>query len=266
MTGLNVAISREFPVAKERLERWITLSEVHWYPQEIDKAQAVQGRYLHRMAMSEDAQTAVIFGGSSERLDGPGNIIFGEVLKMDLKNPRALSLEEMPTVAVEATNADEQPPRRNGPVARSSATVTLVGDSFWVFGGVAEDNTYLNDLWELKLTEEGGIWEEALIMYNADMDEADEDEDEIEPMHGPIERWGHTAVALGSYLVIFGGSAPGECFSDVWAVDTRVPEEGATREWLYQDNEESSDEEDDIDLITEGDNKKKKWPGSRAGH
>ena len=38
MTGLNVAISREFPVAKERLERWITLSEVHWYPQEIDKA------------------------------------------------------------------------------------------------------------------------------------------------------------------------------------------------------------------------------------
>ena len=35
----------------------------------------------------------------------------------------------------------------------------------------------------------------------------------------PSPRWGHTATAFGSHVVVFGGSAPGKCFNDVWVLD-----------------------------------------------
>merc|ERR1712110_1197712 len=71
-------------------------------------------------------------------------------------------------------------------------------------GGVAAQNQFMNDLWHLQVSGSQCRWTEVQCEGDA-----------------PDARWGHAMVMLDQKLVMFGGSALGTCFNDVWVFDTQ---------------------------------------------
>jgi hypothetical protein len=96
------------------------------------------------------------------------------------------------------------------PPQRQSATLTAIGSKLVMFGGRQGEVTFLNDTWLFDtatstwtcVRESDGLHNEAPVP---------------EPGGGarPSPRWAHSAVSFGNRVLIFGGSAPGKCFSDL---------------------------------------------------
>ena len=98
------------------------------------------------------------------------------------------------------------------PPQRQSPTLTAIGTRLLMFGGRQGDVTFLNDTWLFDT--ESGAW--ACVRES----------DELPLLPGlaahvyhtpprPSPRWAHSAVAFGSSVLLFGGSAPGVCFNDL---------------------------------------------------
>lgn len=80
-------------------------------------------------------------------------------------------------------------PSKTVPVGRNAHSAVAQGNSLFIFGGQDQDNYKLGDLWELNLTTKQ--W--ANIKYTVSGHPTD------------IARSGHTAVAYGSKMYVFGG-------------------------------------------------------------
>eukprot|EP00656_Telonema_subtile_P012411 TRINITY_DN16249_c0_g1_i3.p1 TRINITY_DN16249_c0_g1~~TRINITY_DN16249_c0_g1_i3.p1 ORF type:complete len:433 (-),score=65.90 TRINITY_DN16249_c0_g1_i3:115-1413(-) len=142
-------------------------------------------RFLHRAARVD--HSVYIFGGRSA--EGSTN----ELWRMDLPSKALCQVPIGPSHAC--------------PSPRSSVSLTPFEQSLYVFGGLTHDDVYCNELWLFDINT--AEWSEVIPPVDAAW---------------PLGRWGHTMTSIsdgqGSELmVLFGGSAPGRCFDDVWVLD-----------------------------------------------
>lgn len=72
------------------------------------------------------------------------------------------------------------------PLARSDHSSTLIDDEMVVFGGISDNNTYLNDVWMLNLSQHS--WRRIGVSGEK-----------------PSARIGHSCASYSSVLIIFGG-------------------------------------------------------------
>jgi hypothetical protein len=190
---------------RERYKQWHTLSHLSW--SEVlsapGRAQPCE-RFLHRAA-AVSSELMYVYGGRGD--DGE----LGDLWKMQCD----AAVHDGSAVWELVVPLSEQVP-----IARLSATlsaVTLSGPAhhgLLMFGGRCGDS-FLNDVWLFDTR--ALAWE--MLAPHTIMTAAEEAPVDLTR---PIGRWAHSAVTHQSTeVVIFGGSAPGRCFNDVFSFDTR---------------------------------------------
>jgi hypothetical protein len=179
---------------------------------------ALPAMFLHRCGILADANCAVVFGGSSIHhcfndgwavtLDAPGGPLGGD--------------GRGPGVHVRRLRIAADSLRRPSP--RSACSLVAVGSALYLFGGSGRFGDFFEDLWRLELTPPlaGGAAEGAgrasVELRYTDLSAA-----------GPCGRWGHVGVGHLGKMWVFGGTCPGEAFSDLWCFD---PGRGARGTWV----------------------------------
>lgn len=187
---------------------------------------APTARFLHRAAgvQNDSGRWLYVFGGRGELSEFNDLWILdklvagGDALSSSASSPAASSPAAASSSVISPAGsawrhvaADPAPPQRQSP------TLTAVGTRLLMFGGRQGDTTFLNDTWvfdtlacawtcvrasdnlpALPGVQQFGMW----------------------PNGGgspvrPSPRWAHSAVAFGSSVLVFGGSAPGTCFNDL---------------------------------------------------
>lgn len=189
---------------RERYKQWHTLSSLSWMQCPLAPGSvAPSERFLHRAAVVTGDRVYVHGGKGVE----------GELGDMWVIHSNATAASG--TASWELVT----PTSSCSPIARLSATlsaVALSGSShhgLLMFGGRCGES-FLNDVWLFDTRH--ATWEM------------------LEP-HTPIPhparvrpdgRWAHSAITHNSVeVVVFGGSAPGKCFNDVFSYDMK------RREW-----------------------------------
>ena len=161
-------------------------------------------RFLHRATCLD--QRLYIFGGTNGDYPEFNDLWVLDLQHSALTRPDAHAPITAPTSASAWTRVH---PRTPPPPQRQSATLTAVGSQILMFAGRRGDTTFLNDAWTFDALE--GTWtcvresDEVPLLAQASLDN---------PVR-PSPRWAHTAVAFGSSVLVFGGSAPGTCFGDL---------------------------------------------------
>ena len=87
------------------------------------------------------------------------------------------------------------------PAPRFSHSATVIGDTLFVLGGNARKGRAFGDVFLLDLKKKE--WSLPRVTFE-----------------GPSARGRHTAAAVGSLLLVYGGGAEGHVFDDLWALDT----------------------------------------------
>lgn len=103
-----------------------------------------------------------------------------------------------------ARQADDDHATGKWPAPRAHHTATLVGQTIWIFGGLSSlaFRDEMSDVWALDLC--SGEWSCPQLS---------------KPLR-PAARHGHTAIAVGEKLVVYGGTNISTLFDDVWEFDT----------------------------------------------
>jgi hypothetical protein len=107
----------------------------------------------------------------------------------------------------------EHPMDGDWPAARTQATLTGVGPLegegriLYLFGGSALDVGAVSDLWALSIGTDAALAEYSWTKVSTS---------------GPVppRRYGHSAIAWGSKLVVFGGQDDARQFNDAWVFNT----------------------------------------------
>jgi len=186
-----------------------------------EEEEVPQARFLHRAACPT-GRLMYVFGGQGEA--GEFNDMW--VLDKRVALSEATAPGSPPRARRRAWRRVEVPSDTPAPVQRQSATLTAVGSQLLMFGGRWGESVFLNDAWLYDTLR--GRWqcvhesEETYAELEAPPPRADQ----------PCPRWAHSAVRFGRRVLVFGGSAPGRCFSDLHWFDlatckwSRVAPEG----------------------------------------
>ena len=116
-----------------------------------------------------------------------------------------------------------QPDGAAVPSHHQSATLTAVDSQLIMFGGRQGEQTFLNDTWS---------FDTAAHSWTCLLPSDDTHDMHTAAAGAPCPRWAHSAVCFGSSVLVFGGSSPGRCFSDLRWFD--VP----TKSWRVQHTHE----------------------------
>ena len=177
-----------------------------------------QARFLHRAACTS-GRWLFVFGGQGR--NGELNDVWMLDKQAALEDSRALSGPAWKRITPEGA----------APRPRQSATLTAVGGKLLMFGGREGDINFMNDTW---------LFDTVALRWTCH--NTSDPSPMFEPHaicreEQPSPRWAHTAVRFGQRVLFFGGSAPGQCFNDMYWFDTDSMD--WSRQWLH--NEESID-------------------------
>lgn len=192
------------PIWRERYRQWHTLSNLRWVRCDPrTEASVPSERFLHRAA-AVHGDLVFVYGGR-----GPDECELGDlwIIRPDEAVRRNEPMWEL-----------VKPTTQEAPMARLSATLVAVDagthQGLVMFGGRCGD-TFLNDAWLFHTGRRAWCLLSEHMYSPAGPDV-------------PAGRWAHSAVAhRGKEVVVFGGSAPGQCFNEVHSLHLPTGERAA---------------------------------------
>ena len=170
---------------------------------------------------------AAIFDDTNNRMITFGGW-FGDLVNFPTNDLYALNFTDLSDGAwnkLVPGTSEGLPDRR----AEHSAIVDSENNRMVIFGGLGQegdlvgDDIYLNDTWELTLSQDGAVaWNKLEV--------------EGEP---PAPRSGHAALydAVDQRMIVFGGSDGGQSFNDLWIMDLSQAGKAVWTEWISADTE-----------------------------
>mmetsp|Transcript_37341 Transcript_37341/g.49196 ORF Transcript_37341/g.49196 Transcript_37341/m.49196 type:complete len:434 (-) Transcript_37341:110-1411(-) len=181
---------------KKMLKSWRSSESWCWkkreWPQTLESDLNIPSRYLHRMATCPTNKDIMyVFGGSNLEFTFCDTWRF-ENIDGDIQ-PHQISFHDSV----------------HWPSPRFAASLTSCWGCIFLFGGASHSQgDFHNDVWCLSQEKERWVLCKTFEEGTGNPTE-------------PEERWAHTMVPFKSQMIMFGGSAPGKVFDDLWILEPK---------------------------------------------